>query len=173
MQVAASPCLPRRGLLCPFYQSNIDRFLLSVAGRLPRSLGMRTGGWDDATVDARMIIGVEPSRALGAVIGTITETSTLRHCGRGRAQQQRHCHDRFCCAHSQIPLRLGSIAPCGCCCLTVRFLVGGKASPRAFTVLRRHIGIRHTEAVVIHGLFALVVRRVIAVQQAALGTPGI
>src|SRR5580704_19442240 len=75
----------------PFYRSNIDRFLLSVAGRLPRSLGMRTGGWDDATVDARMIIGVEPSRALGAVIGTITETSTLRHCGRGRAQQQRHC----------------------------------------------------------------------------------
>jgi hypothetical protein len=48
-----------------------------------------------------------------------------------------------------------------------------RSSPRAFIGLRRHIGIGYTEAAVIHSLFALVTRHVIAMQFAALGAPGI
>jgi hypothetical protein len=48
-----------------------------------------------------------------------------------------------------------------------------RSSPCAFIGPRRHIGVGYTEAAVIHGLFALVTRHVIAMQFAALGAPGI
>jgi hypothetical protein len=90
--------MPR--ILARFETSSvIDRRRLSVATSA-LSAGMRTGGRPDVAVDAGMIIGVEPSGALRTVIGTITETlPLLRHCSRGCAQQQPHCHDKFCYAH--------------------------------------------------------------------------
>jgi hypothetical protein len=57
-----------------FRQPHIDRRRLSVAAPAVFA-GMRTGGWRDVAVDARMVIGVEPSGALGTVIGTIAEAS--------------------------------------------------------------------------------------------------
>jgi hypothetical protein len=114
--IKLSDCLNRRRYA--FYQLNIDRCWLSVAARRPRPRGMRTGGWRDVAVDARMIIGVELSGALRAVIGTITETlPLLRQCSRGCAQQQSHCHAKFYCAHGHISSRSRSISSHGRYCL--------------------------------------------------------
>jgi hypothetical protein len=50
----------------------------------------------------------------------------LRQCSRGRAQQQRHCHDKFCCTHGWISSRLGSIARMAAiawlCCLFLQVI---------------------------------------------------
>jgi hypothetical protein len=81
------------------HAAHLDRRRLSVATPA-LSAGMRSGGRRDVAVDAGMIIGVEPSGALRTVIGTITETlPLLRQCSRACAQQQPHCHDKFCYAH--------------------------------------------------------------------------
>src|SRR5579862_9948470 len=87
------------GPLYAFREPPIDCRRLSVAA-LAVFAGMRNGGRRDGAVDAGMVIGIEPSGALGAVIGTIAEASpVLRQCGGGCAQQQRHCHAEFYCTH--------------------------------------------------------------------------
>ena len=108
------------GSLYAFRQPPIDRRRLSVA--VPAVFaGMRSGGRRDVAVDAGMVIGVEPSGALGTVIGTIAEASPfLRQCSGGCAQQQRHCHAKFYCTHGQISSR--SIVSHGCYRLTVRLM---------------------------------------------------
>jgi hypothetical protein len=74
----AIACIPSGGgPLYLFFQLNIVRCWLSVAVRPAAIAGMRSGGRRDVAVNARMIVGVEPSRALRTVIGTIAETSTL------------------------------------------------------------------------------------------------
>src|SRR6202035_5893730 len=83
--------------------------LLAISRCVSAALaGMRTGGWRDVAVDAKMQLGIEPSGAVKIVIGTITVTlRTLRQCSRGCAQQQRHCHDKVRCTHGSI-----SSTPC-------------------------------------------------------------
>jgi hypothetical protein len=108
------------GSLYAFRQPPIGRRRLSVAAPAVFA-GMRSGGRRDLAVDAGMVIGVEPSGALGTVIGTIAEASSfLRQCSGGCAQQQRHCHAKFYCTHGQISSR--SIVSHGCYRLTARFI---------------------------------------------------
>jgi hypothetical protein len=97
--------------LLPSHQLEADRSSLSAAASPAASAEMHTGGWRDVAVDAEMQLGVEPSSAVIIVIGTITVTlRTLRQCGRGCVQQQRHCHDKFRCTHGSISSRSRSTA---------------------------------------------------------------
>src|SRR5580692_3163429 len=113
----------RRRVALPILSSEY-RLLLAISRCVPAaSAGMRTGGWRDVAVDAKMQLGVEPSSAVKIVIGTITVTlRTLRQCSRGCAQQQRHRHDKFRCAHGSISSRSRSTASQDCYRLKALFI---------------------------------------------------
>src|SRR4029077_7376614 len=79
------------------FPSSVYRSLLAISRRVSAAFaGMRTCGWRDVAVDAKIQLGIEPSGAVKIVIGTITVTlRTLRQCSRRCAKQQRRCHDKF------------------------------------------------------------------------------
>ena len=113
----------RRRVALPILPSE-HRSLLAISHCVrTASAGMRTGGWRDVAVDAKMQFGVESSSAVKIVIGTITVTlRTLRQCRRSCAQQQRHCHDKFRCTHGSISSRSRSTASYGCYRLMALFI---------------------------------------------------
>src|SRR5580704_9965844 len=113
----------RRRVALPILSSEY-RSLLAISRSVSAAFaGMRTGGWRDIAVDAKMQFGVEPPGAVKIVIGTITVTlRTLRQCGRRCAQQQRHCHDKFRCTHGSISSRSRSTASQDCYRLIALFI---------------------------------------------------